>query len=82
MQIDFWDGDAQKVMKQYDIVQEAAADLELLVNWHGCTRPSGTRRTWPNVLTSEAVYGGEMYLGNRVMLQPSHNVMLAMTRNV
>ena len=80
--IDFWDGDAQKVMKQYDIVQEAAADLELLVNWHGCTRPSGTRRTWPNVLTSEAVYGGEMYLGNRVMLQPSHNVMLAMTRNV
>lgn len=80
--IDFWDGDTQEVMKKYDLVLEVAAELELLVNWHGCTRPSGIRRTWPNLLTSEAVYGGEMYLGNRVMLEPSHNIMLAMTRNV
>lgn len=79
---DFWEGDTQQTMQKYDRFMEATAEQELLVDLHGCTRPSGTRRIWPHLLTSEAVYGGEMYLGNSVMLPPSHNVMLTLTRNV
>lgn len=82
VKIDFWEDDSQPMMQKYDAFLQTAADLQLVVDLHGCTRPSGLRRQWPNLLTSEAVWGGELYLGNRVKLPAKHNIMLALTRNV
>ena len=82
VKIDFWEDDSQAMMKKYDAFMQAAAELQLVVDLHGCTRPSGLRRQWPHLLTSEAVWGGELYLGNRVKLPASHNIMLVLTRNV
>jgi alpha-glucosidase len=82
VKVDFWQDDQQIMMKKYDTFLKVAADQELLVNLHGCTKPSGLRRKWPNLLTSEAVLGGEMYLFNSTMTPANHNINLTMTRNV
>lgn len=36
-----------------------AADNHLILDFHGCAKPAGLNRTWPNVLNFEAVYGLE-----------------------
>lgn len=82
VKVDFWQDDQQTMMKKYDTFLKAAADQKLLVNLHGCTKPSGLRRKWPNLLTTEAVLGGEMYLFNSTMTPANHNINLIMTRNV
>lgn len=82
MKIDFFDDDRQDVLKKYENILQAAADLKLLINFHGCTRPSGLERTWPNLMTMEAVYGGEMYMYWAGLMRGSHTVNLALTRNV
>lgn len=82
VKVDFWEDDSQQTMQKYETLLNAAADNNLLVDLHGCTKPSGLRRTWPNLLTSEAVLGGEMYLFNSTMTPPEHNINLTITRNV
>lgn len=82
VKVDFWQDDQQAMMKKYDTFLKAAADQKLLVNLHGSTKPSGVRRKYPNLLTSEAVLGGEMYLSNSTMTPASHNINLTLTRNV
>jgi alpha-glucosidase len=82
VKVDFWEDDAQPMIQKYDKLTAIAAELKLLVNVHGCTKPSGTRRRWPHFLTSEGVYGGEQYLFNPRATPARHNVTLAFTRNV
>lgn len=80
--IDFFDGDAQNVMQKEEMILRVAADLHMMINFHGCTKPTGLRRTYPNLITSEAVYGGEQYFFNHLATPANHNVTLALTRNV
>lgn len=80
--IDFFDDDSQGMMQKYDKLIKIAGEVGLMVNLHGCTKPSGTRRHWPHLITSEAVYGGEQYYFNHNATPASHNVTLALTRNV
>lgn len=59
VKIDFFAGDGQSVIKYYiDILNDAAA-YGLLVNFHGATLPRGWARTYPHLLTVEAVRGFE-----------------------
>ncbi len=82
IKVDFWQDDNQVMIQKYDKLMKVAGELQLLVNLHGNTKPSGTRRRWPHLLTSEAVYGGEMYLFNSTIPKANHNITLSMTRNV
>lgn len=82
VKVDFWNDDSQTEFKKYDLLLKVAAEQGLLVNVHGCTKPSGLRRTWPNLLTSEGVYGGEQYLFNGTATPAFYNITLSMTRNV
>ncbi len=82
IKVDFWTGDQQTEIQKYDKVISLAAELKLLVNLHGCTHPSGVRRKWPNLLTTEAVWGGEIYLMNGSETAADHNINLVFTRNV
>jgi len=82
VKVDFWNDDSQTEFKKYDLLLKVAAEQGLLVNVHGCTKPSGLRRTWPNLLTSEGVYGGEQYLFNGNATPAFYNITLSMTRNV
>lgn len=82
VKVDFWESDNLSMMKKYDAFLEVAGEQKLVVNLHGCTKPSGTRRKWPHLLTTEAVFGGEMYLFNSESTTAIHNINLTMTRNV
>ena len=55
-----------------------------MVNFHGATIPRGWQRTYPNLVSVEAVYGAEWY-NNNATLTPkaaAHNATLPFTRNV
>ncbi len=84
VKIDFFQSDKQNVIQQYhDILTDAAAE-QILVNFHGCTLPRGWARTYPNLLSMEAVRGAENYgWGKEFALQaPVQNNIFTYTRNV
>ena len=57
--VDFLDrDDAQMVDFQYKLA-EIAAKYKLMIDYHGCPKPTGMNRTYPNVLNFEAVLGLE-----------------------
>jgi len=80
VKLDFMLSDSNQRMRWYRKVARAAAERRLLVNFHGSTVPRGMSRTWPNVLTSEAVLGSEAYKGP-APVTPAHNATLPFTRN-
>ena len=57
--VDFLDrDDAEMVDFQYKLA-ETAAKYKLMLDFHGCTKPTGLQRTYPNVLNFEGVLGLE-----------------------
>ena len=84
VKIDFFPGDGQSVMQYYRDILQDAADHELLVNFHGTTLPRGLQRTFPNLLTAEAVKGFEMITFGQAAAdrEATHVAMLPFTRNL
>ncbi len=80
VKIDFVDADDQGRHQFYDEVVEAAAQRELMLNFHGSVVPTGLSSRWPHVMTYEGVMGAEHY--GVKGLPAEHNVVLAFTRNV
>ncbi|WP_462255004.1 glycoside hydrolase family 97 protein [Ferruginibacter sp.] len=80
---DFFSGDGQSMINYYQDILEDAAQYHLLVNFHGATLPRGWQRTYPNLMTTEAVYGYEMITFNQkdADVAPAHMVMSAFARN-
>lgn len=84
VKIDFFSGDNQRNMDfQLDLL-ESAARHHLLVNFHGATIPRGWQRTWPNLMSTEGVYGAEWYNNVSTFTDKAacHNATLPFTRNV
>jgi len=83
VKVDFFQSDKQELIKQYLGILEDAADFKLLVNFHGCTMPKGWRRTWPNLVSMEAVRGEECYIFDPLFpeLAPGNMTILPFTRN-
>ena len=84
VKIDFFSGDNQMNMDYCIDLLECAARHHLLVNFHGATIPRGWQRTYPNLLSTEAVYGAEWYnnVPTCTAQAASHNATLPFTRNV
>ena len=84
IKVDFFSPDGCDMVDYYLDILEDAARHHLLVDFHGCTIPRGWSRTWPNLMSMEAVYGAEWY-NNNGRLTPvaaAHNATLPFTRNV
>ena len=83
IKVDFFQSDKQEIIRQYTDILEDAADFKLLVNFHGCTIPKGWRRTWPNLVSTEAVRGEECYLFDSRFpeMAPYNMTILPFTRN-
>ena len=83
IKVDFFSGDGQSMINYYQDILEDAARFKLLVNFHGATLPRGLHRTYPNLMTVEAVQGYEMITFNQrdANMYPAHAVMSAMVRN-
>ena len=84
IKVDFFLPDGPDMIDYYLDILSDAARHHLLVDFHGCTVPRGWSRTWPNLMSMEAVYGAEWYNNNRRMTNaaPQHNATLPFTRNV
>jgi hypothetical protein len=84
VKIDFFEGDTQPTMAYCIDLLECAARHHLLVNFHGATIPRGWQRTYPNLITTEGVYGEEWYNNLPVLTDKAarHNATLPFTRNV
>lgn len=84
IKVDFFAGDEQDMMKYYIDILKDAAKYHLLVNFHGATIPRGWARTYPNLMTTEGVYGAEWYNNDQVLTNKAagHNTTLPFTRNV
>ena len=84
IKVDFFAGDQQDMMKYYIDILKDAAKFHLIVNFHGATIPRGWARTYPNLMTTEAVYGAEWYNNKPILTNKAavHNTTLPFTRNV
>ena len=84
VKIDFFSGDNQMNMDFCIDLLESAAKHHLLVNFHGATIPRGWQRTYPNLLSTEGVYGAEWYnnVATFTTKAAAHNATLPFTRNV
>jgi alpha-glucosidase len=83
VKVDFPKQDNREWSNWYaDTAKDAAAE-HLMVDFHGASKPTGTERTWPNVLTREAVRGHEWHITryNR-KLTADHDTILPFTRYV
>jgi alpha-glucosidase len=84
IKVDFWCSDSQETMAAMQATLKDAAERKLVVSFHGCTIPRGWHRTWPNLLTAEAVLGTECYFCEpRYPARAAEfNTILPFTRNV
>ena len=76
---DFLECQDQKMVNWCERVCRAAARHRIMVNFHGSFKSTGTERTWPNMITREAVLGNEMNIFNRKNT-PAHCATLPFTR--
>ncbi|WP_410667432.1 glycoside hydrolase family 97 catalytic domain-containing protein [Amycolatopsis sp. cmx-4-68] len=77
IKVDFMDSDTQARFGFYDDIARATAQQRLMLNFHGATVPRGFQRTWPHVMSFEAVRGAE-----QLKTRAATNTMFPFTRNV
>ncbi len=84
IKVDFFGGDGQSMMKYYIDILKDASDYELAVNFHGCTFPRGWSRTYPNLVSMEAIRGEEYVTFGQYFAdnQPSHCAVIPFARNL
>lgn len=79
VKVDFFGREDQTGIRMYEDIAKAAAHHKMLVDFHGCTKPTGLSRAYPNIINYEAVLGNEW---NKMVDKCSvdHKVMLPFTR--
>jgi hypothetical protein len=84
IKVDFFGGDGQPFINYYQDILTDAAPFHLMVNFHGATLPRGLERTYPNLLTMEAIRGFEYITFEQANAdqEPTHAAMLPFTRNL
>lgn len=81
LKIDFFENDSLETMQAYRMLLERTAELRMMVNFHGATKPAGDGRTWPHLMTTEGIMGLEHYKWSD-MPDAVHNCTVPFTRNV
>ncbi len=71
--------DDQTMVNFYEGVARQCAEHHLMVDFHGAYKPTGLRRTYPNLITREGVMGAE-HNKDSSRVTPLHNVALPFTR--
>lgn len=78
---DYFESDDIEVLESMRNVAEIAAKHKLMVYYHGCINPCGETRTYPNIMSSEAVLGEEFRKWS-TSPSPQNCLMYPFTRNV
>ena len=84
VKVDFIMSEKQDMINFYLDLLEDAAQYEMMVYYHGCLVPRGWERTYPHLMTQEAVRGAEGHNNGPefTATAPQHNTILPFTRNV
>lgn len=83
LKVDFFNRDDQVMMNYMWKFAEECAKNELMLVFHGCSKPSGMQRTYPNVVNYEAVFGLEQMRWSKTTIDHvTHDVTLPFTRMV
>ena len=82
IKIDFWEDDSHETMIRMENLLKLSGKYQMLVNLHGCTRPSGLRRTYPYLMTQEGICGGETNFWWPSNITGAHHINMMFTRNV
>jgi alpha-glucosidase len=78
--IDFMDRDDQQMVTFQRELLQLAATNHLTVTFHGVAAPTGLERTFPNLLSSEAVRNLEYDKWDQDGVTPEHDVTVPLTR--
>ena len=78
---DFMDRDDQKTVAFYHRIARATAQKKMMVMFHGAFKNAGLERTFPNVITREAVLGSEYNIWSE-KATPEHDLLLPFIRMV
>ncbi len=83
LKIDFFGADGQDMIEYYHDLMSDAAEYGLSLNFHGATLPRGWSRTYPHLMTMEAVKGLEFatFGQENADAVPTHVTVLPFTRN-
>ncbi len=76
VKVDYMYSDSQSTFQWYDAILRDTARLKLMIDFHGATIPRGLQRTWPQVMSVEAVRGEENGQHS------TRDIFLAFTRNI
>ncbi len=79
MMVDFFDHDDQDHVLFAEEILAAAARHHILIHFHGIWKPTGLRRTYPNLMNHEGALNLE-YLKWSDRCTPTHNLHMAFTR--
>lgn len=80
VKVDFMDSEA-KVFVDFEIrLLKECAKRKLLVDFHGCHKPTGEAFTYPNEMTREGIRGLELNIHPEGPIPAYHNVLLPFTR--
>jgi len=79
VKIDFMNRDDQEMVNWYEKTVKLAARHHLMLDFHGAYKPTGLRRTYPNLLTREGVMGNEYNKWSN-SVTPEHTATLPFTR--
>jgi hypothetical protein len=84
LKIDFFGGDGQSMIDYYLDILHDAQPYGFAMNFHGPTLPRGWQRTYPDLMTMEAIRGLEYctFEQSNADEEPTHAAMLPFTRNV
>ncbi len=84
LKIDFFGGDGSSMIAYYLDILRDAAPYGFQLNFHGATLPRGWQRTWPNLMTMEAVRGLEFATFEQANADQvaTHAATLPFVRNV
>ncbi len=80
IKVDQMQRDDQWMVQYYQKVARAAASRKLLVDFHSSYKPTGIRRAYPNVITTEGVSGQEQHKWEGKSTNPENDLIIPFTR--
>jgi alpha-glucosidase len=79
LMVDFLDRDDQEMVQWTEKVLQVAAEHQIRIQFHGVWKPTGLRRTYPNLVNHEGALNLE-FLKWSDLCTPDHNVTVPYTR--
>ena len=77
---DFFNSQSQDYIQFYIRLMQLTAENHMFINIHGANKTTGERRTYPNALSREGIFGAEQDLFRPADVSAYHNCMLPFMR--